>query len=223
MTRNGWRARGGVIALVGTAWGLSAGCGANEEDGATPVADAGGDRVRATPRPRDAGPDVALDAAPTDAAACNVRVERPPVLESPHVPEGSAVSYNSNPPSSGPHYGSWANFQEYAQPVDDRFLVHALEHGAVLLLYDCEGVACLPIVAALRKIREAIPTDPQCDPSIRVRVILAPRPANDDTIAASAWGATYRASCVDTNSLVRFVIDNYGKAPESFCTPGITF
>lgn len=213
-----------VLVGIGSAWMLAAGCGDSEtDDGAPALADAGGDRVRAAPKPKDGGPDVALDVVPTDATACNVRVERPPVLESPHVPEGSPVTYNSNPPSSGPHYGSWANFQEYAQPVDDRFLVHALEHGAVLLLYDCEGAACAPIVSALRAIRDAIPTDPMCDPSIRVRVILAPRPANDDTIAAAAWGATYRASCVDTSSLVRFVIDNYAKAPESFCTPGITF
>ena len=49
-----------------------------------------------------------------------------------HIPIGASVVYNSNPPSSGPHYPVWANFQEFAVPVDDRYLVHSMEHGAVL-------------------------------------------------------------------------------------------
>lgn len=203
---------------------LAPACGSSDEAEPSAAADAGGDRLRAKPGLKDSGiRDVALDLTPTDAAACNVRLDSPPLMESPHVPDGMPVAYNSNPPSSGPHYGSWANFQEFTQPVDDRYLVHALEHGAVLLLYDCEGSACAPIVAALRAIRDAVPTDPLCDPSIRVRVILAPRPGNDDPVAAAAWGAIYRATCVDTRSLLRFVVDHYSKAPEAFCTPGMSF
>lgn len=200
-------------------------CSSSDEEEPGAPRDAGADRVRALPKPKDSGVprDVGLDVAPTDAAACNVRVDLPPLMESPHVPDGFPVTYNSNPPSSGPHYGTWANFQEYTQPVDDRYLVHAMEHGAVLLLYDCEGAACAPIIEALRKIREAVPTDPLCDPSIRVRIILAPRPGNDDPVAAAAWGATYRATCVDTSSLLGFVLDHYSKAPEAFCTPGMSF
>ena len=47
--------------------------------------------------------------------------------------------YDSNPPSSGPHYPIWADFKEYATPVPDGYLVHAEEHGAVLLR-DCLAV-----------------------------------------------------------------------------------
>jgi len=162
----------------------------------------------------------ASDAA--DAAACNVRLDSPPLMTTVHIPHFAPVVYNSNPPSSGPHYTTWANYQEYADPVDDRYLVHSLEHGAVLFLYKCEDAGCPELVDALRAVRDAVPSDPLCDPSIRVRIIIAPRPANDVTVAAAAWGQTYRADCVDAASLAKFVADHYAMAPENFCGPGVT-
>jgi hypothetical protein len=208
------------------------GCGSDED--ATPEAtaiDAGGDRVSAHPDvelvdatpPADASVDVPV-AIPD--AACNVVVETPPVEPAMHVPEGTVITYSTNPPSSGSHYPIWANFREYANPVADGYLVHSMEHGAVVIFYDCDPSACVAppgVLDALRAVRNAVPTDPSCDPSIRVRVILAPRPANDVPIAAAAWGATYKAQCVDAPSLSKFITDFYAKGPENFCTPGMEF
>ena len=75
----------------------------------------------------------------------------------------------------------------------------------------------------MRALREAVPTDPVClaaDAGERVRVILAPRPDNDVTLAAAAWGNTYKADCFDGPSLAKFVADHYGMGPENFCSPG---
>jgi hypothetical protein len=222
-----------VFAAIGVA------CADDHVPTPVPIVDASADHTTT-----DAAPDAPHDASePTDAATsfdtgvdavqdadgggCNVRLAMPVVLPSPHVPDGTAVSYDSNPPSSGPHYPEWANFQEFASPVADGYLVHSLEHGAVLLLYNCNadggGGACPDVVAALRAVRDAVPDDPLCDPSLRVRIVLAPRPANDVAVAAAAWGNTYRADCVDAPSLARFIADHYAQAPENFCTPGLTF
>ena len=170
--------------------------------------------------------DAGEDADEGDGGTCNVRLQAPTVVASPHVPEGTAVVYGSNPPSSGPHYSVWANFQEFTHPVDDGYLVHALEHGAVLLLYACaadDGGACAQTIAQLRAVRDAVTTDPLCDPGIRVRVIIAPRSANDTAITAAAWGHTYRADCVDTPSLAAFVTAHYGQGPEDLCYAGSVF
>lgn len=156
-------------------------------------------------------------------ASCPVVIETPEPLASPHVPEGDPIQYNSNPPATGPHYPVWANFQEYGQPVARGYLVHSMEHGAVLLLYKCEGAACDPIVSELRKVRDAIATDPSCDPSIRVRVIIAPDPELASPVAAAAWGWIYNAQCVDVPTLTQFVRDRYAKGPENFCTAGRVF
>lgn len=173
----------------------------------------------------DAGADRHLSAPIHPAASCLVTIETPDLLPAMHVPEGTVITYDSNPPSSGPHYPVWANFQEYSAPFDEGYLVHSLEHGAVALLYKCEASApgCAVTIDALRKIRDSLPSDPACDPSIRVRVIIAPFPRLEEPVAAVAWGITYKAECVDVPTLTQFVKDNYALSPENICAPGRTF
>jgi hypothetical protein len=171
----------------------------------------------------DAAAEADADASPIgDGGDCNVRMDSPAILASPHVPAGSEVTYNSNPPSSGPHYPVWANFQEFSSVVPDGNLVHSLEHGAVALYYDCNLAepACAKVLDDLRAVRNAMATDPSCDPSIRVRVIIAPRPANDTVVAAAAWGQIYRADCVKIDSLKAWATAHYAKGPEDLCGAG---
>ncbi len=230
---------GFALAALAAALGLATlGACAKDSEGGAAAVDAGPDRATALPElvpdanwPPEASvivdaavdADADADAAPFDAGPCNVRIDAIPLVDSPHVADGTPVVYSSNPPSSGPHYNSWANFQEFNHAVDDGNLVHSLEHGAVLLLYSCQGVACDAIVPALRTVRNGIADDPLCDPAIRTRVILAPRAANDVPVAASAWGYIYRADCVDPVSLTAFINDHYAKGPENFCAGGQIF
>jgi hypothetical protein len=165
-----------------------------------------------------------LDGALQLDASCPVFVESPPVLGRNHLDEGTPITWNSNPPSSGDHFKTgWATFKEYNNPVPRGFLVHSLEHGAVLLLYKCATPPCTQVVEALRRVRDAVPTDPLCDPSIRARVIIAPDPEIDVPVAAAAWGWTYKAQCVDEPTLIQFAKDHYGQGPENTCGPGRTF
>lgn len=54
-----------------------------------------------------------------------------------HVPDGTKVEYNSNPPTSGPHYPEWTRAGAYDKPVSDGHLLHSLEHGYVVISYNC--------------------------------------------------------------------------------------
>lgn len=54
-----------------------------------------------------------------------------------HIPLGTEQKYNSNPPTSGPHYEEWVKAGIYERPQDDRYLIHSLEHGYVILSYNC--------------------------------------------------------------------------------------
>lgn len=63
-----------------------------------------------------------------------------PDLGREHVPVGFEVEYNTNPPTSGPHYDSWEKAGIYTTPLDDRKLVHSLEHGYVIISYNCQGL-----------------------------------------------------------------------------------
>lgn len=157
-------------------------------------------------------------------AACLVTIDEPPIVAALHVPIPTAVQYNSNPPSSGPHYPYWAAYQSFAKPVDPRYWVHNLEHGAIALLYKCDVAGgCTDVVNALRAAADALPDDPICNKAagVRVRVVLTPDPDLDVPVAASAWGWTYKAACIDMPSLTSFVLEHYGQGGESNCTNGI--
>lgn len=56
-----------------------------------------------------------------------------------HVADISNVAYNSNPPTSGPHFALWAKPGVYDRVVSDGYLIHSLEHGYVVISYDCNG------------------------------------------------------------------------------------
>jgi hypothetical protein len=157
-------------------------------------------------------------------ASCLVTIDTPDLLPASHVPEGTSITWSSNPPSSGAHYPIWAQFQEYDHPVDLGYIVHDMEHGAVVLFYNCaEGAACDAIVAGLRMVRDALPTDPTCDPSIRVRAVIVPDPLLDVPVAAATWGWTYKAACFDFPTLRDFALAHYGQGTEDLCAPGQTF
>ncbi len=171
----------------------------------------------------DAGRVDRLPAPLHPSASCPVVIDTPELLPSPHVAEGTPITYNSNPPTSGPHFAMWANYQEFTTPVPRGYLVHSLEHGGVLLLYRCADAASCPDVAAgLRKVRDAVPTDSRCDAATRARVVIAPDPGLDVPVAAAAWGWFYKADCVDLPTLQSFAKDRYARGPEDTCAPGQT-
>ena len=162
-----------------------------------------------------------LDGAARLDASCLVTVETPEILSSPHIGPEAPVQYNSNPPSSGPHFPVWAAFQEYDKPIDRRYLVHSMEHGAVVISYKCADAGACPQIAAAREAAAALPDDPACaGQGARVRVIIAPDPVIDVPIAVAAWGWVYKAACVDAPTLREFVRDHYAKGPEDFCSAG---
>jgi hypothetical protein len=75
-----------------------------------------------------------------------------------HVSEGSAISYQHNPPASGPHYPSPKPWGVYTDAVAPGYWVHNLEHGGVVLLYDCPS-GCPAVVDQLRQAFESLPKD----------------------------------------------------------------
>ena len=73
-----------------------------------------------------------------------------PDLGRDHVPEGEIVEYNSNPPTSGSHYESWEKPGIYDRPLKDEKLVHSLEHGYIIVSYNCSRNSKLETFSSLR-------------------------------------------------------------------------
>lgn len=54
-----------------------------------------------------------------------------------HVEDIAGIQYNSNPPTSGTHFPMWAKGGVYDRLISDGYLLHSLEHGYVIISYDC--------------------------------------------------------------------------------------
>lgn len=60
-----------------------------------------------------------------------------------HIPDGTAEEYNSDPPTSGPHYAEWEKPGIYDRVLADGRLIHSLEHGYIVISYNCGKISKL--------------------------------------------------------------------------------
>lgn len=78
-----------------------------------------------------------------------------------HVTE-SEQKFKFNPPTSGDHDAAWITKGFYEEPRPDGALVHSLEHGYVIVWYDCDkkvtGYSGQGIVRTTYAHEEATPT-----------------------------------------------------------------
>ena len=137
-----------------------------------------------------------------------------------HVAECSDIEYSTSPPVFGDHYPVWAAYQTYDFPVPLGYLVHDLEHGAVVFFYDCSD-GCADEVAEVQSFIDALPADPRCSEPVRVQVVLVPRPGLGARWAASAWGYSMTADCFDPQLFRQFYDDHHGRGPEDLCNQGV--
>lgn len=156
-----------------------------------------------------------------DGAQCAAVIEQHPEEGYIHIPCTSATNYQTMPPSSGNHYGCWPQYRTFALPVPWGNLVHALEHGGVVIVYNCGDAGCPDEVARAQAFIDALPTDPDCAPDHRV--ILAPDPTLDVRWGATAWTWTLRADCFDPTAFGQFYADHYGHGREVVCGGGAPY
>ena len=113
-----------------------------------------------------------------------------------------ADGYSTSPPTSGPHapqapaWGGQGSLSEQLQ-------VHALEHGGVLVQYNCSP-PCPEIVSSLRFITSGYGEG----------VILAPYAGMDAKIALTSWGKIDLLDEFDRDRVKEFVSKNRGHGPE---------
>jgi hypothetical protein len=112
-----------------------------------------------------------------------------------HVAVGSEAQfpYNTNPPTSGPHYGGIARWGIHKRPVRKGLQVHNLEDGGVVIQYRCRN--CPDLIAKLEGIGLRYPK----------HVIVAPYPKMKPLIALTAWTRIDRLDKFDEKRIVRFI------------------
>lgn len=128
-------------------------------------------------------------------------VEEFPIEGANHITDGARAVYNTNPPTSGPHYAQPANWGFYDEPIPDERLVHNIEHGGIWISYtgsDDETAVALKSIAKRNS----------------GSVIVTPREANDDPIVVASWGRMMRLSQVDEVRIQKFIDMYINQSPE---------
>lgn len=194
----GWRGPLAAIVLVAACVGLGQGCGEETSSGDDAAFVDAPDVVE----PVDvAGELTATTACTACAGACKHEAWVYPNA----FHESGPIHYKETPPSGGTHDGCWWNWGASATPVPSRNFVHNLEHGGLVLTYDCPD-GCAADVAALQKAGEA---------STRVW-LLTPFAGADARIVAMCWSHRLLLDCVDEAAIAAFAQLYCPLAPEQF-------
>ncbi len=130
-----------------------------------------------------------------------------PIQGRTHIQRGqSHPAYNSTPPTSGWHYADQvASPGIHAEPVPNEVQVHNLEHGEIMVQYDCPA-GCADMVVELERIVKSYPK----------KVILAPYPGIGKPIALTSWGRLTYLDRADEVAITSFVKAYKDKGPEFF-------
>lgn len=126
-----------------------------------------------------------------------------PIVGRNHIAAGAAGSgYNSDPPSSGPHWPSPAKNGVYDAQLPDEQLIHNLEHGHVWIVYKPDAPD-----EVKNKLREIVNDDDW-------KVVLEPRDKNETTIALVSWGRVLKLDQLDEGKVKDFIRTYRNRGPE---------
>ena len=120
-----------------------------------------------------------------------------------HVSRGASHSpYNSNPPTSGPHWIGVAGPGIKTKPTPDELVLHSMEHGAAVVWYREDLNK-----SEVDKIKEAF------NNSSGKKIMLA-RKDLDVPVALTSWGYLLKLETVDEAIITEFIETNNNRAPE---------
>lgn len=133
-----------------------------------------------------------------------------------HIEVGAPhEAYNTDPPTSGPHYAQPVSAGFYDEAPPDENLVHSLEHGYVIIWYNCTSLAegnCQSLKTQIRGVLDrAGPVGLFSDIK---KLIAVPRPKMDALLALTSWGRLLKLGAFDEAVILDFINNLRGQAPE---------
>jgi len=119
--------------------------------------------------------------------------------------------YNSDPPTSGPHYPEEAEagfFDENIYKFPAGYLIHNLEHGYVIFWYNCDLLdesACTELKSQIYAVMDELGG---------AKMIAYPWPSLDVPLAMTSWGRLQKFEAFDAQAAKAFYRANLNRAPE---------
>jgi hypothetical protein len=165
------------------------------------------------PPPAGAPAGAAASGAATTDASASVVGHSVPTEPPNHVPQDAPLNYNTRPPTSGMHYPTWIQTYGMFDPAPPTGnWVHNLEHGAVVILYNCPD-GCPDVVQQLSDLYPKLPRGRNAQGG-RPRVLILPYTDMDTKIAAVSWGWLLQQDQLNPDELIDFVEQHVDRGPE---------
>lgn len=121
-----------------------------------------------------------------------------------HTEAGATINYEEDPPTSGIHWPTWVNAGFYSQTQPKPMLVHALEHGNIVVYYDSNPEAVNTLKAWTRKFNG------QWD-----GMVMVPQQGLGSTTVLTAWNKILRLESWDAAAAAAFIDAYRGRGPEN--------
>lgn len=158
-----------------------------------------------------------------------------------HIKVGEVhPAYNSNPPTSGWHYNDPVSAGIYITEFPDENLIHSLEHGYVIISYNCNvkeesSYKLVPKVLAHGEELESTPSAESSSSAITLgedchnlqdglrdlvnankgwKLILTPRTKLEFRVVLTAWGRIDKFNNFDKERIERFIKTYLNQGPE---------
>lgn len=122
-----------------------------------------------------------------------------------HVAQGVSVYYSTNPPASGNHYGTPTAPGYYEAPQLPGNLLHALEHGHIVIYYDRAS----PEATQSLKFWAGRFQNPWAG------VVATPMPGIGQEVILTAWTKMLRLRTFDAAAAAAFIDRFRGRGPEN--------
>ncbi len=105
-----------------------------------------------------------------------------------HLAAGQTYDfYNSTPPTSGPHAPQPAPWGVHDQPVPKEDLPHNMEHGGVVIAYDCAAGDAQLDDAGCQQLRDQLAAITESAVADGKLVLMVPYTGLEQRIALTAW------------------------------------
>ena len=138
--------------------------------------------------------------------------EEIPIMSSSHITvDSDPGQYNSDPPTSGPHYPEEAQAGFYDTNIyqyPSAYLVHNLEHGYIIFWYNCASLsdnACSELKSQIKTILDEVNN---------VKVIAYPWESIDVPVVITSWGRLQKMETFNPSQARAFYKTNLNHSPE---------
>lgn len=135
-----------------------------------------------------------------------------PIMTTSHIEvDSDPGTYNSDPPTSGPHYAQEADAGFYDTNLytyPGGYLVHNLEHGYIIFWYNCsllDESACSELKSQIRSVMDELGG---------TKMIAYPWDSINVPLVMTSWGRLQKFETFDVEGVKAFYRANLNRAPE---------